>query len=369
MARLDSGSGNLSGLTVLALATLAVTNLVRGSRGRSVAARSKVATPAVPSAPREAPTGGTSAPGGVAAAPVEHRPGLIGIGRSVIDRFNRDNATLTAAGIAFYLLLSIFPGLASLVSIYGLFGDPADVGRQIAPFAGLLPPEAMKLLNEGLAGFIKSSQNSHVSLALVTSLGLAIWTARTAMSSIMVGLNIAYEETERRSFIVATLISLGLTVGAVIFAVVAIFAIAVVPALLAFVYLGSAVENLLFYGRWPVLALLVVFGFALLYRFAPDRSHPRWRWITWGSAIATGLWLVGSFVFSFYVSHFGAYDATYGSLGAVVVLLLWFWVSALVMILGAEIDSELDLRATRAGSPTAGTSPSAGPPAERARSR
>jgi membrane protein len=118
------------------------------------------------------------------------------------------------------------------------------------------------------------------------------------------------------------------------------------------------------WGRWPLLTLMVVLGFAVLYRFAPHRSHPRWRWITWGSAIATALWIVGSVLFSFYVSHFGSYDATYGSLGAVIILLLWFWVSALVMILGAEIDSELDTRATNGGAPLAGTAPSAGPPSK-----
>ena len=358
--------GNLSGLTVFALAALAISNFLRGTGHQTApaaaASNARKVRPQAARQPSDVHEAGTSAPGGVAAAPVDHAPGLIGIGRSIIDRFTRDNATLTAAGIAFYLLLSIFPGLAAMVSIYGLFGDPADVGRQIAPFAGLLPPEAMKLLNDGLEGFIKSSANSHMSLALVTSLLLALWSARAAISSIMTGLNIAYEETERRSFIVTTLISLALTIGAICFAVIAIVAIAVVPAVLAFVYLGSTVETLLAYGRWPLLAALVVFGFAALYRFAPDRSHARWRWITWGSATATALWILGSVGFSFYVSRFGSYDATYGSLGAVIILLLWFWVSSLVLILGAEIDSELDLRATTAGSPTAGAKRSAGPP-------
>lgn len=361
-----SNEKNLSGLTVLALTTLAVTNLLGAKRKQTVPSMAGMGQPArkvefkapVPDADQgTAPTAG-----GLAAAPVDHRPGIIGIARSIIDRFTRDNATLTAAGIAFYLLLSIFPGLAALVSIYALFGDPAEVGRQIAPFSSLLPPEAMKLLNDGLQGFIKSAANSHISFTLFFSLAVAIWSARAAMSSIMVGLNVAYEETERRSFIVTTLVSLALTVGAVVFAVAAIFAIAVVPALLAFVHLDKVVEDLLVYGRWPLLALLVIVGFGLLYRVAPDRSHPRWRWITWGSGIAAVLWLVGSIVFSFYVSHFGSYDATYGSLGAVIILLLWFWVSALVMILGAEIDSELDTRATNGGGVFAGTPPSAGPP-------
>ena len=319
----------------------------------------------VPPLPSPVPqtTGGVGAAvNGSNVVPVAHHSGLWGICRSIFDRFNRDNAMMTAAGIAFYLLVSIFPGLAALVAVYGLVGDPSEVSRQIAPFSRLLPPEAMKLLTDGLQGFILKSQGSHVSLPLVTSLALALWSSRAAMSSIMVGLTIAYEETDKRSFIVQILVSIILTVGAVMFAAVAVFSIAVVPAILALVYLDKSVEALLVYGRWPLLGAMLVLGYAVLYRFAPYRSHPRWRWISWGSGVATVLWLAGSFGFSFYVGHFGSYDATYGSLGAVVVLLLWFWVSALVMILGAEIDSELDLRATNGGSPTAGTPPSAGPP-------
>ena len=359
----ESGSDRaLSRLTALAVTSLAVTNLLRPSR-RVPAENNRPSRQTVPGVQPIPPASlNNPAPGGLAAAPVEHRPGFMGIARSIFDRFNRDNASQTAAGIAFYFFVSIFPGLAALVSIYGLIGDPNDVSRQIAPFAGLLPPEAMKLLNDGLAGFIKTNAGSHLSVALVTSLLLALWSARNAMAAIMVGLNIAYEETERRSFVVTTLMSLALTLGVIAFVIAALAAIAVVPAILAFFYLDQFVSNLLFYGRWPVLAVVVLFGFAVLYRFAPYRSHPRWRWITWGSGISTMLWLAGSLLFSFYVSHFGSYDATYGSLGAVVVLLLWFWVSALVMVLGAEIDSELDLRATKTGSPTAGTEPSAGPP-------
>ena len=366
-AHLQKSREGLSGLTVLTLATLAITTwLDRKAPGKAKPQRATLPSakaPAVPSAAKTRTEGGEgSAAGGGDAVPVDHPPGLIGIGQSIFLRFSRDNATLTAAGIAFYLLLSIFPGLAALVSVYGLFGDPAEVGKQIAPFAGLLPPEAMKLLNQGLEGFIRSSADSHMSLALITSLLLALWSARAAMSSIMVGLTVAYEEADKRSFVIQTLISLALTIGAVAFAVIAIFAIAVLPAVLALVRLDKTVEAALVYGRWPLLAALVVLGFAVLFRFAPYRSHPRWRWISWGSSVSTLLWLLGSFAFSFYVGHFGSYDATYGSLGAVVILLLWFWVSSLVMILGAEIDSELDLRATNGGSPVAGTPPSAGPP-------
>lgn len=156
MEEASAKDGNLSRLTILALAGLAITNLVGSRRAPQAAGRVAPRGVSQQPAPRSVPeVGEAPAPGGLAAAPVDHPPGLIGVARSIIDRFNRDNASQAAAGIAFYLFVSIFPGLAALVSIYGLFGDPSEVGKQIAPFAGLLPPEAMKLLNDGLAGFIK----------------------------------------------------------------------------------------------------------------------------------------------------------------------------------------------------------------------
>lgn len=351
----------------MAVGALAAVTAWRDKRRTSQPVQPVQAYPGIAaSASDRQPPAGVALPtaGGLIAAPVAHPAGFFGIIRSIIDRFSRDNVSLMAAGIAFYLLSSVFPGLAALVSIYGLVGDPNEVGRQIAPFAGLLPPEAMNLLTNSMEGFIKasSSAGSHISLALVTSVVIALWSARAAMSAIMTGLNIAYEEVDQRSFLVQTLVSLALTVGVLAFVVIAIFSIAVVPAILALFYLGETMQALVEYGRWPLLAAVVVLGFAVLYRFAPFRSHARWQWITWGSAIATTLWLIGSILFSYYVRHFGSYDATYGSIGAVIILLLWFWFGALVMILGAEIDSELDIRATKGGAPTAGTPPSAGPP-------
>ena len=296
--------------------------------------------------------------------PVAHKAGIIGFGQAIVARISRDNIMLVAAGIAFYIMLSIFPALGALVSLYGLVGNPADVAARIGDYGSLLPPEALKLITDGLNSFAKQS-GSQLSLALAVSVVVALWSARAGTSSVMTGLNIAYEETEKRSFVVQVLVALALTVGAVVFAVLAILALAVVPIVLKFLSLDNTVALLINIARWPALALLVVLGLAVVYRWAPSRSHPRWRWITWGSAVATALWLIGSFGFSFYVGHFGSYDATYGSLGAVVILLLWLWVSALIMLFGAEIDSELDVRDTLAGSPLAGTAPSAGPPVGR----
>ena len=294
----------------------------------------------------------SKAKAGTDGQPAKHPPGFLGVARSVYDRFNNDNISLVAAGVAFYVMLSIFPALAAMVSLYALVGNPDDVANRVQDYSYILPPEAMKLIVTGLHNFAKTA-GSTLSWALATSLVLALWSARNGISSIMTRLNIAYEEVETRSFIVQTAIALGLTLGAILFAVVIVFAVAVIPIILNFLPFGSVAGTLLNFARWPILAILVVLGFAVIYRYGPSRKEASWRWISWGSAIGTLLWLIGSVVFSIYVSKFGSYDATYGALGAVVVLLLWLWVSALTLLIGAEIDGELDQRASLTGSPLA----------------
>ncbi len=283
--------------------------------------------------------------------PVTHKPGLIGILWSIIDRVGRDNVSMVAAGVAFYALLAIFPALAALVSLYGLFSDPLEVSRQIGALAYILPPEALKLITDGLQAFVTKS-NSQFNIALVTGLVLAIWSARAGMAAIMTGLNIAYEETERRSLIVQNLVALGMTLAALVLAISIIFAIGIIPAALALLHVPPQIATVVALVRWPILAAVILIGFAVLYRYAPCRRDARWQWITWGSATATTLWILGSALFSYYVSHFGSYDATYGSLGAVVVLLLWLWVAALFFLMGAELDAELHARALTTGSAT-----------------
>ena len=287
------------------------------------------------------------APDTAAEPAVEHAPGLVGIAKAVFARFGRDNISLVAAGIAFYILAAIFPALAAMVSIYGLFADPSQVAGRVGGLEGVLPPEALKILTDGLNNFANKS-GSQLSLALLVSLVIALWSARAGMSSVMTGLNIAYEEKEKRSFIMQNVIALALTIGSIVFAIVAVTAVAILPAALALIHAQGITAQILNFGRWPVLAVLVIVAFAVMYRYAPSCTNPNWTWISWGSAIAAVLWMLGSVVFSFYVSHFGSYQATYGALAAVVLLLLWFWVSALVFLLGAEIDDEINLRARSA---------------------
>lgn len=353
------GTSSGSAMTAIAVLGFALVGVLKRPQLASGQGMPPARAPSAPGG--TAPQGRPGTPAGGNAAdtkagsdgtPTEHPPGFIGIARAVYDRFGRDNISLVAAGVAFYVMLSIFPALAAMVSLYALVGDPDDVANRISEYGNLLPPEALKLIIDGLHNFAKTA-GSTLSWALGTSVLLALWSARAGIASVMTGLNIAYEEVETRSFVVQTLMALGLTVGAVLFAVVVVFAVAVIPIILKFLSLDGAAATLIDLARWPILAVLVAMGFAVIYRYGPSRKGANWRWISWGSAVATVLWLVGSVAFSVYVSKFGSYDATYGALGAVVVLLLWLWVSALVLLVGAEIDGELDQRATLAGSPLA----------------
>ena len=274
-------------------------------------------------------------------APKTTSPSLFEIGKNVSLRVGQDNLSLIAAGVAFYAMTAIFPGIAALVSVYGLFADPHTIERLIASYADLLPPNSLKLLTDALENFAGNS-HSTLNVALVVSVALALWSAKAGVSSLMTGLNIANETAEKRSFIVQQIVALVLTIGAAILAIVALASVALIPAILGFLPLTEGVRTLLGLARWPLLAILVCLGLAVAYRLGPSTEHPAWKWVTWGAAIATGLWLAASALFSFYVSHFGAYDATYGALAAPVILLLWFWLSALAVLVGAAIDAELE---------------------------
>jgi len=281
---------------------------------------------------------------------------LFKIAKNVVVRIGKDNLSLAAAGVAFYAMTAIFPAIAVFVSIYGLFADPAKVQDQVASLSGVLPATSLKLLTDALQSYASKSHSS-LNFALLVALAIALWSAKAGVSALMTGLNIANEQEEKRSFILQQVIAIALTVGAVLFAMVALTALAVLPALIGFLPLTDQLKTALDLGRWPLLAVLVGFALAVVYRFGAYKEHPKWRWISWGAAIATVLWIIGSALFSFYVSRFGAYDATYGSLAAPVVLLLWFWLSALIVLIGSEIDAELEhsdsgqVRPTPQGSP------------------
>ena len=255
------------------------------------------------------------------------------------------NLFLIAGGVTYAVLLALFPGLAALVSLYGLAFDAAQIEKQVAALSGVLPAQTQELLSQQLHSLVEAS-SSALGFAAVVGLLLALWSASRGMSGLITAINIAYEEKERRSFLKFNLIAIGLTIGLVVGGILAIALIAVLPAAMQLVEIGSATKWLLLLVQWPLLIILVLAGLAVLYRFGPDRDKPQWRWVTPGAIAATALWIVASVGFTVYVANFNSYDKTYGSLGGVVILLTWLYLSALMVLLGAVINAQSE-RQTR----------------------
>jgi membrane protein len=252
-----------------------------------------------------------------------------------------DDISMVAGSVAFYAFLSIFPALAALVSIYGLVADPADVGRQVDAMAGVLPGEARAAMQNELA-HLASRSSSSLSIGGILSVVLALWSANKGTKALLSALNIAFDQDESRGFFKLNAFSLLLTVGALVLALVASAGVIALPALLGHLGLSTVGAFLVRWLRWPLLAALALFGVATLYRYGPARAKARWRWVTPGSLLATALWLVGSALFSWYVSSFGKYDKVYGSVGVIIIVLTWFLLSAYAVILGAELNAELE---------------------------
>lgn len=256
-----------------------------------------------------------------------------------------DNVDIIAGGLALYALLAVFPALAAAVSIYGLFASPADIANHLQQVAAALPEDATKILQQQLNNLSQNSQGS-LSFGIIAGIALALWSARKGMVALMNVTNIAYDEEEHRGFFKQLLVSLAFTIGSVIgFLAVLLLGVAV-PLALSILPLGSATEIVLLAVRWLLLFGVAVLGLAIVYRFAPDRHPAQWRWVTPGSLIAATLWLIGSALFALYARNWGSYGQTYGALGGVVVLLMWFYLSGYIIILGAEINAELE-RQTR----------------------
>jgi membrane protein len=189
-------------------------------------------------------------------------------------------------------------------------------------------------------------ERTSLGVGSIVALLAALWTASAGMRTLMTALNVAYHEKETRSSVKLYGTSLLLTLGAIVGAIIAVLTVVAIPAILNLVSLPQQMEALLAYGRWPALALIVLLGLAIVYRYGPDRENPRWRWVSWGAVIATVLWIVASLLFSLYVSQFGNYNKTYGSMGAVIILMTWFLLTAYIFLIGAEINAEME-RQTR----------------------
>ncbi len=254
--------------------------------------------------------------------------------------FNADRLPAVAGGVAFYGLLALFPTMAAFISLYGLFFDVATAQAQLSYLTGVVPADVLTFIGQEMTR-IANGRTGDLSLTFGLSLLLALWGANAASKALFDGLNVAYHEREKRNFFVINLQTLAFTLAAILFLILAVGAVIVVPVTFQLIDLpfGAALLALI---RWPLLVGFMALGLAGLYRFGPSRRPARWRWLSWGAVTAAVLWLAASLAFSWYVSNIANYTATYGSLGAVVGLMMWLWVSALVVLLGAELNSEIE---------------------------
>ncbi len=250
---------------------------------------------------------------------------------------------LLAAGVAFYALFAIFPALGAATWIFGLLANPADIHSQLESWRDVLPAEAWQIIDRQLAAL--TSHSTSLSIAGIFSLLVALYSARLAASSMMEALNAVFGVQERRGFIVTNAVAILFTLVAIAILFIAVGVLVGVPIFFSYVGLSSVSADIAGYSRWPALAVMMALALAVTYRFGPDRQKPCWKWLTWGSATATALWLIASYGFSWYVSTFNSYDKVYGSIGAAVILLFWFWITSFSGLLGAELDSAIERRA------------------------
>lgn len=265
--------------------------------------------------------------------------------KNVRAELGRDNLPLLAAGVAFYGFLAVFPALIALITLYGVVADPAQVAAQIDQLSAVLPPAALGVLEDQareILGDPSDGSKAGLGLGLVVSVLGVLWSVSTGMLGVIRAVNAAYNRTENRSFVRLRVIAFAFTLGAIGFGLFAIGLVAAAPAALSFVGLGDSTQILIAVLRWPALALAMIAGTALIYRYAPARPPTGWRWVSWGSVVAAALWLAASALFSWYVSSFARFNEVYGSLGAVIVLLVWIYLTAYTVLLGAEINHELE---------------------------
>ncbi|MBY3595479.1 YihY/virulence factor BrkB family protein [Rhizobium bangladeshense] len=257
-----------------------------------------------------------------------------------------DRVTLIAAGVTFYLLLAIFPSLAALVSLYGLVADPVTISEHLRELAILLPPGAFDLLADQIKSLVEKREST-LGITFFVGLAVALWSTHNGTLAIFDAMNVAYEEDEKRSLVRLNLVGFCFTLCVIFFAVLMVALVGVMPVVLSYLWLDRFQEQMALLLRWPLLLLVVAAAVMLIYRFGPSREPARVRWMTWGAALTAVAWALMSLGFSFYLEHFANYDATYGTLGALIGFLIWIWLSVVILIVGAEVNAELEHQTAR----------------------
>jgi membrane protein len=288
----------------------------------------------------DAAVGSPERPGDQAAVPTQIPPkGWWQVTRRAFKESSADNVGILAGGIAYAAFLALFPALIAGISLFGLVADPATIAQQAEGVLAALPETAQPLIRDQIVALTQTPSGA-LSFSLVVSILLALWSASAGTSSLMTGINIAYDEQESRNFFKLRGTALLLTLGAIIFVLLTLALVAVVPALLNALALGTFINVIVQIVRWALLVALVVVALAVVYRMAPDRDAPQFKWTSIGAVIAAALWVLASLGFSLYVNNFGSYNKTYGALAGVVVLLLWLYLTSYIILLGAEINAE-----------------------------
>jgi membrane protein len=264
------------------------------------------------------------------------------VAKRTMAEFKADRGVLMGAGVAFYALLGIFPALIAGLTIWGLFADPQQVQSAFDSIADVLPEQAAEIITEQLSA-IADTANSALGVGAVISVAAALWAASSGVKGLITAINAAYDQPAgERSFIKERGLALALALGGILLALVAVGLLVVFPIVVDLVGLDGTAATVVSLARWPLLLVLAWVALSLLYRWAPDRPPADWGWLSWGAAIAVGIWLLASIGFTVYVQNFGNYNETYGALGGVIVLMLWLFITGVVILLGAEINAELE---------------------------
>ena len=268
-------------------------------------------------------------------------PGWKEIAVRVYKEFSKDRVMLVAAGVTFYLLLAMVPAMTAFISVYGLFADPGTVQQHISFINDYMPSGGQEIVTDQLTR-LSQQPSSGLGFALVISLAIALWSANAGMKALFEAMNVAYDETEKRSFVKLTLTSLAFTIGAIVLLLAIIGVVVVMPLIVETLGLGAMTELIVKVGSAVVLILAALLALSALYRWGPSRSEAQWKWITPGAVVAVAIAMVGSLLFSWYVANFGSYNETYGSLGAIIGFMTWLWIMNTFVITGGELNAEME---------------------------
>ena len=339
--------------TLIALAGLAAVTVLRPDRGLDKREGDRAALRSVRNSAEDPIASGDLATSpvrlGISSPWLLFRTDWSGVLWRVYYKINENRLLAVAAGVVFYGLLAVFPAITAFVSLYGLMADPSTIHERLSLATGVLPQGALNILNEQLTR-LTSHRTSALSVGFIGGLLVALWSANAGAKAIMDALNVAYDETEKRSFVRLNLVALAFTLGAIVALMLALGAVVIAPIVLSQLGLSGGSETIIGLTRWPIVLGLVVLGLTMLYRYGPSLSDPQWTWLFPGNVIAALSWLILSALFSWYIGHFGNYDATYGSLGAAIGMMTWMWISMIVVLLGAELNAEIQRKTNPASS-------------------